>query len=269
VSTNLRALVVGDVIGQPGCRALFVGLPELVRKLGADLVIANGENAADGFGLTPDIAERMFKSGVHVITSGNHIWQKREIFPVLRTSDVLLRPENYPVLPGADAIPGKGHCIVIARDIPVLVVNLEGRVNLSPLRDPLQVGKSLLKQFRGKARFSIVDFHAESVDEKEALGLYLDGEASAVVGTHTHVQTADERILSGGTAYITDIGMSGPIDSVIGMKKETALARSLTQMPLKMEVQNSAAEIMGVLIELNVSSGKAVSIERVRQLSSV
>jgi metallophosphoesterase (TIGR00282 family) len=131
------------------------------------------------------------------------------------------------------------------------------------------VGRSLLKQFRGKARLSIVDFHAESVEEKEALGMYLDGEASAVVGTHTHVQTADERILSGGTAYITDIGMSGPADSVIGMKKETAVARSLTQMPLKMEVQNSAAEIMGVLIELDPSSGKALSIERVRQLSSV
>ena len=260
---------MGDVVGQPGCRALFIGLPELVHKLGADLVIANGENAADGFGLTPDIAERMFKSGVHVITSGNHIWQKREIFPVLQTNDMLLRPENYPVFSGADAIPGKGHCVVTVRDIPVLVVNLEGRVNLSPLRDPLQVGRSLLKQFRGKTRLSIVDFHAEAVEEKEALGLYLNGEASAVVGTHTHVQTADERILSGGTAYITDIGMSGPTDSVIGMKKETAVARSLTQMPLKMEVQNTTAEIMGVLIELDPGSGKAVSIERVRQLSTV
>ena len=266
---NLRVLVVGDVVGQPGCRALFVGLPELVRRLGADLVIANGENAADGFGLTPDIAERMFKSGVHVITTGNHIWQKREIFPLLSTSDTLLRPENYPVLLGADAIPGKGHCIVTVRDVPVLVINLEGRVNLSPLRDPLVVGRSLLKQFRSKARLSIVDFHAESVDEKEALGLYLDGEASAVVGTHTHVQTADERILSRGTAYITDIGMSGPTDSVIGMKKETAVARSLSQMPLKMEVQNTTAEIMGVLIELDLAKGRALSIERVRQLSSV
>ncbi len=256
-------------MGQPGCRALFVGLPDLVRRLSADLVIANGENAAEGFGLTPEIAERMFTSGVHVITSGNHIWQKREIFPLLKTNDMLLRPENYPVLPGADAIPGKGHCIVTVRDVPVLVINLEGRVNLSPLRDPLVVGKALLKQFRGKVRLSVVDFHAESVEEKEALGLYLDGDASAVVGTHTHVQTADERILPRGTAYITDIGMSGPTDSVIGMKKETAVTRSLTQMPLKMEVENTAAEIMGVLIELDPGSGKAVSIDRVRQLSTV
>ena len=269
MAETVRVLVVGDVVGQPGCRALFIGLPDLVRRLGVDLVIANGENAADGFGLTPDIAERMFKSGVQVITSGNHIWQKREIFPVLQMNDAVLRPENYPVIQGAGAIPGKGHCLVTVRDLPVLVLNLEGRVNLSPLRDPLQVGKSMLKQFRGRARVSIVDFHAESVDEKEALGLFLDGEASAVIGTHTHVQTADERILSGGTAYITDIGMTGPSDSVIGMKKDTAIARGLSQMPLKMEVQNSAAEIMGVLVEIDAASGKALRIERVRQPSAV
>jgi 2',3'-cyclic-nucleotide 2'-phosphodiesterase len=265
----LKALILGDVVGQPGCRALFIGLPDLVRKYGAELVVANGENAADGFGLTPDIAERMFKSGVHVITSGNHIWQKREIYPLLSTSDTLLRPENYPVIQGPGAIPGKGHCIVTVRDVPVLVINLEGRVNLSPLRDPLQVGKALLKQFRSKVKAAIVDFHAESVEEKEALGLYLDGEASIVVGTHTHVQTADERILPGGTAYITDIGMTGPSESVIGMKTETAIARSLTQMPLKMEVQNSKAEIQGIYVEIDTSNGKVTKLERVRQLSSV
>ncbi len=269
MAENLRVLILGDVVGQPGCRALFVGLPDLARKLRADLVIANGENAADGFGLTPEIAERMFKSGVHVITSGNHIWQKREIYPLLKTSDTLLRPENYPVISGPDAIPGKGHCIVTVRDLPVLVLNLEGRVNLSPLRDPLQIGKSILKQYRSRTRISIVDFHAEAVEEKEALGLFLDGEASAVIGTHTHVQTADERILPGGTAYITDIGMTGPTESVIGMRRETALTRSLTQMPLKMEVQNSTAEIWGVLVEIDPSSGKAARIERVRQLSTV
>ncbi len=270
MTRNLKALILGDIIGQPGCRALFVGLPDLARRLAADLVIANGENAADGFGLTPDIAERMHACGVHVITSGNHIWQKRDIYPLLQTSDTLLRPENYPVIAGAGAIPGKGHCIVTVReDIPVLVINLEGRVNLSPLRDPIQVGKSLLKQFRSKVRAVIVDFHAEAVEEKEALGLSLDGEVSAVVGTHTHVQTADERIFPGGTAYITDIGMTGPVDSVIGMKKETAISRSLTQMPLKMEVQNSTAEINGVLVEVDLATGAAVKIERIRQLSSV
>jgi 2',3'-cyclic-nucleotide 2'-phosphodiesterase len=246
-----------------------MGLPDLARRMSADLVIANGENAADGFGLTPEIAARMFSTGVTVITSGNHIWQKREIWPMLQTSDTLLRPENYPIIGGAGAIPGKGHCIVTVRDVPVLVINLEGRVNLSPLRDPLQVGTALVKQFRSKVKAAFVDFHAEAVEEKEALALHLDGEVSAVVGTHTHVQTADERIMDGGTAYITDIGMTGPVDSVIGMKREIAVSRSLTQMPLKMEVQSTAAEIQGVLVEVDVSTGKAVSIERVRQLSAV
>jgi len=269
VAHTLRVLVIGDVVGQPGCRALFVGLPELARRVTADLVIANAENAAEGFGLTPEIAERIRASGVHVITSGNHIWQKREIYPTLATTDTLLRPENYPVLSGAAAIPGKGHCIVTVRDTAVLVINLEGRVNLSPLRDPIQVGKALLKQFRSRVKAVIVDFHAEAVEEKEAVALSFDGEVSAVVGTHTHVQTADERILPGGTAYITDIGMTGPVDSVIGMKRETAVTRSLTQMPLKMEVQNSPAEIQGVLIEIDLDTGKALKIERVRQRSSV
>jgi 2',3'-cyclic-nucleotide 2'-phosphodiesterase len=269
VTRSLKALILGDIVGQPGCRALFVGLPELARRLEADLVIANGENAADGFGLTPEIAEKMRASGVHVITSGNHIWQKKDIYPVLQTTDTLLRPENYPVIQGAGAIPGKGHCIVTVRDTAVLVINLEGRVNLSPLRDPIQVARALLKQFRSRVKAAIVDFHAESVDEKEALALSLDGEVSVVVGTHTHVQTADERILPRGTAYITDIGMTGPVDSVIGMKKETAVSRSLTQMPLKMEVQNSTAEIQGVIVDIDLATGCATRIERIRQLSSV
>ncbi len=278
MARTLTALVLGDVVGAPGCRALFIGLPDLARRLGADLVIANGENAADGFGLTPGIADRMFTAGVHVITSGNHIWQRREIWPVLATNDMVLRPENYPKPERAGAgrasdpppVPGKGHCIVTVRDLPILVVNLEGRVNLSPLRDPFPVGRSLLRQMRARARMAIVDFHAEAVEEKEALALWLDGEASAVVGTHTHVQTADERILPGGTAYITDAGMTGPTAGVIGMRRETAIARSLTQMPLKMEVDSaSPAEIQGVLLELDPSSGKAVRIERVRQASPV
>ena len=269
MAETLKALILGDIVGQSGCRALFIGFSDLVRRLGADLVVANAENAAEGYGLTPEIAERLFKSGVHVLTSGNHIWQKREIFLSLQTNDFLLRPENYPVLPAPNTVPGKGHCIVTIRDMPVLVINLEGRVNLSPLRDPFQVAKSILKQFHGRATISIIDFHAEAVEEKEALGVFLDGQTSAVVGTHTHVQTADERILPHGTAYITDIGMTGCVDSVIGMKKETAILRSLSQMPLKLEVDNSPAEIMGVLVEINCSTGKAIRIERVRQRSPV
>lgn len=264
MADKLRALILGDVVGQPGCRALFVGLAGLVRGYRADLVVVNGENAADGFGMTPEIADRFFKTGVHVVTSGNHIWQRREILPTLQTNDCLLRPENYP-----SGVPGKGHCLLTAREMPVLVVNLEGRVNLSPLRCPFTVGKSIVKQFKSKARVIIVDFHAESVDEKEALGIFLDGEVSALVGTHTHVQTADERILRNGTAYISDIGMIGPTDSVIGMRRETAILRCLSQMPLKMEVQNSQAEIMGVFVEIDAVSGKATHIERVREKSAV
>ncbi len=261
---QLRVLAVGDVVGQPGLRALFTGLGDLVRRLGADLVVANAENAADGFGLDPASADRLFACGVHVITSGNHIWQRREIWPMLDARAELLRPENYP--PGA---PGHGHVVVTVKDTPVQVLNLEGRVNLSPLRDPFAVGRSAIRQGRGKSRICIVDFHAESVEEKEALAAWLDGEASAVVGTHTHVQTADERILAKGTAYLSDIGMTGPVDGVIGMRRDTAIHRSLSQMPLKMTVQEGPAEIQGCLVTVDVRSGRATAIERVRERSAV
>ena len=264
MADTLRVLAIGDVVGQPGLRALFAGLGDLVRRLDADLVVANAENAAEGFGLDPVAAERLFACGVHVITSGNHIWQRREILPMLEVREELLRPENYP--PG---VPGHGHCIVTVKDTPVAVLNLEGRVNLSPLRDPFAVGRSVLRQARGKARVCVVDFHAESVEEKEALAAWLDGEAAAVYGTHTHVQTADERILAKGTAYVSDIGMTGPIDGVIGMRRDTAIHRSLSQMPLKMEVQEGPSEIQGCLIAVDARTGRATAIERVREPSAV
>ena len=264
MADTLRVLAVGDVVGQPGLRALFTGLGDLVRRTGADLVVANAENAADGFGLEPAGAERLFACGVHVITSGNHIWQRREIWPMLETRAELLRPENYP--PG---VPGHGHCIVTVKDTAVLVLNLEGRVNLSPLRDPFATGRSVLRQARGKARVAIVDFHAESVEEKEALAAWLDGEAAAVIGTHTHVQTADERLLPKGTAYLTDIGMTGPVEGVIGMRRDTAIHRALSQMPLKMVVQEGPSEIQGCLVTVDARTGRATAIERVRERSAV
>jgi metallophosphoesterase (TIGR00282 family) len=264
MADTLRILAIGDVVGQPGLRALFAGLGDLVRRLGADLVVANAENAADGFGLDPAAADRLFACGVHVITSGNHIWQRREILPMLDARPELLRPENYPT-----GVPGHGHCIVTVKDTPVIVLNLEGRVNLSPLRDPFTAGRSVLRQARGKARIGVVDFHAESVEEKEALAAWLDGEAAAVFGTHTHVQTADERILPKGTAFIADIGMTGPVEGVIGMRRETAIHRSLSQMPLKMAVQEGPAEIQGCLIAVDVRSGRATAIERIRERSAV
>jgi metallophosphoesterase (TIGR00282 family) len=264
MADTLRILAIGDVVGQPGLRALFAGLGDLVRRTGADLVVANAENAADGFGLDPPGAERLFACGVHVITSGNHIWQRREIWPMLDTRAELLRPENYP--PG---VPGHGHCTVTVKDTPVLVLNLEGRVNLSPLRDPFAVGRSVLRQARRKSRVAVVDFHAESVEEKEALAAWLDGEAAVVFGTHTHVQTADERLLPRGTAYVTDIGMTGPVEGVIGMRRDTAIHRSLSQMPLKMIVQEGPAEIQGCLVTIDARAGRATAIERIRERSAV
>lgn len=264
MSSVLRALVLGDVVGQPGCRALFVSLQSLIRQYSADLVVANGENAAAGFGITPDIAEQMFTSGIHVITSGNHIWQKRDIYPMLENNPRLLRPSNYP-----QGVVGKGSCALEIKGQTVAVMNLQGRENLSTIQCPFRTGKEQAKKLREKAKIIIVDFHAESADEKESLGIYLDGQVSAVLGTHTHVQTADERILKHGTAYMTDLGMTGPSDSVIGISKEIAIDRSMTQMPLKMEVAENTAFVSGALLTLDCETGRALKIERVNQKSIV
>ena len=260
----LRALILGDVIGQPGCRALFFGLKKLIKATKADFVVVNGENAADGYGLTPELAERLFLSGVDVITSGNHIWQKQEIYPLLESENRILRPENYP-----NGVPGKGHCIVEKNGTKIAVLNLEGRVYLSNIRCPFRVGKELATRLQNITKIIILDFHAEWPEEKEALAIYLDGKISILAGTHTHVQTADERILPGGTGYITDIGMSGPAESVIGMKIETAVKRGLTQMPLKLEVAENPVEICGTLVEIDKSTGHSVSIKRIREKSSI
>jgi 2',3'-cyclic-nucleotide 2'-phosphodiesterase len=264
VTETFRVLLLGDVVGKPGCRALFACLPSLSRELAADMVVANAENAADGFGLTPEIAQGLFAAGVTVITSGNHIWQKREILPALDADGRILRPENYP-----QGVAGTGHWTGVVKDVSVFVLNLEGRVNLSPLRCPFVTGRALVRQMRSKAKVGIVDFHADCPQEKEALAIYLDGEISVLVGTHTHVPTADERVLPKGTAYITDLGMTGPVDSVIGMKKEIAVRRSINQMPLRNEVAETPAEIMGALVDVDARTGKALRIERVRRRSAL
>ncbi len=260
----VRALILGDIVGKPGCRALFIGLKGLIKRNSVDVVIANGENAAEGYGLTPEIARSIFQSGVDVITSGNHIWQKQEIFPLLDSEERLLRPENYP-----SGVPGHGSCLVEIGDVKIGVMNLEGRLQMSNIRCPFKVADHLIGKLKQVTNIILVDFHAEIPEEKEALGYYLDGRVSAVVGTHTHVQTADERILPGGTAYITDIGMTGPADSVIGMKVEDALRRSLTQMPIRMEVADKPADIMGVVVEIEIPSGRARSIKRIKERSIV
>lgn len=262
MAREITALLLGDIVGQPGCRAVFIRLKSLIKKYHSDIVIANGENAADGFGITPEIMEQLFSSGVDVITSGNHIWQKKEIFSYFDTQERLLRPANYP-----KEAPGHGYCEVEVKGVKVAVINLQGRDRLSPIDCPFHVGKNILKKL--KSRIRIVDFHAEAPDEKEALAYYLDGSVSAVVGTHTHIQTADERILEKGTAFITDIGMTGPVNTVIGMDIPTAIKRALTQLPLKMEVPDEPAEIRGVLLRIDEETGKTLSIERVHDVLSL
>jgi metallophosphoesterase (TIGR00282 family) len=254
----IRVFLVGDVVGRSGCRALFMSLQSLVKETRADAVIANGENAADGLGLTPDLAEGMFKSGVDVITSGNHIWQKREILPLLDSEARLLRPENYP-----SGVPGHGSCVVNKKGVELAVLNLQGRQSMHSLRCPFVVGLEQARRLRNRTKVLVVDFHAEASEEKEALCLYLDGSVSAVIGTHTHVQTADERILPQGTACLTDVGMTGPASGVIGMKAEISINRALTQIPYKMEVADEESVVSGVLVEVDVATGRSLSITRV------
>lgn len=264
MAKTINVLVLGDVFGNPGIRALYVALTSLRKEHKADLVVTNGENAADGLGITPEQAEQLFGCGIDAITSGNHIWHKREIIELLESDRPIIRPANYP-----PAAPGKGEAVVETRGVSVGVLNLQGRVRLSTVDCPFRTGRDAVKRLRERCDVVLVDFHAEETEEKEALAFYLDGLASAVVGTHTHVQTADERILPGGTGYISDIGMTGPSDSVIGSAKEVSMRRSLTQMPIKMEVSQTPAVIHGVKLVFDVEDGTARSIERIRKESLV
>ena len=241
-----------------------MALPTLVKKYSADIVIVNGENAEEGFGITPAILEKLLSAGVHVITSGNHIWQQKEIYPLLDSTPQFLRPHNYP-----KGAPGHGFYIGEHRGQKYAVLNLEGRVRMNNLLCPFSSAKDVLRRLRQETRIIIVDFHAEEPEEKEALGLYLDGEVSVVFGTHTHVATADERILPGGTAYITDIGMCGPPGGVIGFPAAAAVQRVLTQMPLKNEALDEPACLCGITVEIDGESGKALKIERVKHQSMV
>ncbi|MBQ7746349.1 MAG: TIGR00282 family metallophosphoesterase [Spirochaetia bacterium] len=257
---TINILFLGDIIGQPVNRAVFFNLKNLIKKYNADFTVINGENSADGFGLLPAAADQFFQSGADVITTGNHVWQKSELYPYLDEKDAVLRPANFPA-----GVPGHGSCIVEKHGVKIAVMNLQGRENMSTIDCPLRCGKELAKKLKKETPVILVDFHAESSSEKEALGCWLDGQVSALVGTHTHVQTADERILKGGTAYITDVGMTGPEESVIGTIKEISIERSLTQMPLKMEIADLPVTFCGVLIKIDVQSGRSVSIERLAE----
>jgi len=254
----LKVLFIGDIIGEPGRKMVRAQMPALKQTHRPDLVIANGENSAGGFGITPDIADELFFLGIDVLTSGNHVWDKKEIEPYLASQGRLLRPANYP-----EENPGTGSVIVTTDSgEKAAVLNMEGRVYMSNLADPFRVGERELARLKKETNVVIVDFHAEATSEKIALAWHLDGKASAIIGTHTHVQTADERILPGGTAFITDAGMTGPLDSVIGVKKEQAIARFLTQTPHRFEIPKGPVTLCAVIVDIDAASGKARTIER-------
>ena len=258
----VRFVVIGDIVGRPGRRALRRLLPGLLHETGAEMVIANGENAAGGNGITRAVAAELFGAGVDVITTGNHVWDQKEALELLDEEARILRPANYPA-----GTPGQGWQVYRTRSgRAVAIVNLAGRVFQADLDCPFRLAHALVEEIRPRTPIILIDFHAEATSEKQAFAWYMDGRVSAVVGTHTHVQTSDARVLPGGTAYITDLGMTGPRDSVIGVKKELVIRKFLTQMPVRFEVAGGAVQMDGVVIDVDAETGRALDIRAVRCL---
>lgn len=253
----MKVLFIGDIVGKPGRRAVRELLPVLRQQFQPDLVIANGENAAGGIGITPKVADELYGLGIDFLTMGNHVWDKKEAVSFLDEEPRIIRPLNYP--PGT---PGRGSATVISRNgVKVGIINVAGRV-FSPISVdcPFRLALAEAARLKTETPILVVDFHAEATSEKVALGWYLDGEVSAVIGTHTHVQTADARILPRSTAYITDVGMTGPMNSVIGVSTELIIQRFLTQMPVKFQVAKGPAQVSGVSIDIDLR-GRATEIE--------
>ena len=255
----MKILFIGDIVGKPGRRAVRELLPGIVKDHDVDFVIANCENAASGFGVTKEIVEELLHDEIHVLTSGNHIWDKKDILDFIDDYENLLRPANYP-----DVNPGRGTVIkpAVSGEM-VAVINLEGRVFMRALDCPFKKAKEEVGKVKGRARIVVVDMHAEATSEKKALGWFLDGEVTAVLGTHTHVQTADEEVMPGGTAYITDVGMTGPFDSVIGIKTDTILERFLSQVPNRFDVAKKDIRLQGVVIDADEKTGRSRAITRI------
>jgi len=261
VDIPFRILFIGDILGQPGRHAVKEKLPELIQEFSPQLVLANGENAAAGFGITPPLVEELLDLGIAVLTSGNHIWDKKEIISYLseHADGRLLRPANFPT-----QTPGHGLYLgSTPSGVPYAVLNLQGRVFMPSLDCPFRTADALLASIPPEVKIRIVDMHAEATSEKLALGWYLDGRVTAVLGTHTHVPTADEKVLPKGAAYITDLGMTGPYDSIIGMEKESVIKKFLDQMPARFEVARGDVRLCGALIEANPADGRALSIRRI------
>ncbi|MDR1603848.1 MAG: TIGR00282 family metallophosphoesterase [Gracilibacteraceae bacterium] len=255
-------LFVGDIVGRPGRGAVCELLPVLREEYDDPLVVANAENASGGRGLTAENAAELYAAGIHLITMGNHVWDNRKIFDFIGADPRIIRPANYPV--GA---PGRGQTIVTHHGRKVGVLNLSGRVFMTPLDNPFTLAGPAVAQLRRETPLVLLDFHAEATSEKQAMGWFLDGKLSAVLGTHTHVQTSDARILPGGTAFITDVGMTGPADSVLGMKKEIIVNSFLTQLPTRFEVaEGNKRQFNAVCLTLDEQTGKAERIETVQRL---
>ena len=253
----MNILFIGDIFGSPGRRMVADHLEDIVKTNSIDLVIANAENSAGGFGITPSIAEDLFGLGIDVLTSGNHVWDKRDIYEYLRRQPRLLRPANYPEAPGQGAI-----AIRARNGVECAVLNLQGRTYMTPIDCPFRTADRLLGGFDTAIKVKFVDFHAEVTSEKMAMGWYLDGRVSAVIGTHTHIPTADTRILPGGTAYQTDCGMTGPYGSVIGVETGPILQKFLTGLPVRMEAAKQSPELHAVILDVDESTGFARAIRR-------
>jgi 2',3'-cyclic-nucleotide 2'-phosphodiesterase len=259
---SINILFIGDIVGSLGRRAVRELLPDIKRKHSVNVVIANGENSAHGYSITEKIYHELLEMGVDAITMGNHLWEKKEIFSKISNMDYLVRPANYP--PGA---PGRDHLFLEVAGIKIGVVNLLGRVFMQCMDCPFQSADKLIPTVREKAKIIIVDMHAEATSEKTAMGYFLDGKVTAVIGTHTHVMTADERILPNGTAYLSDAGMCGALDSIIGMTKEPIIKRFVTQMPDKFEPNDTGPALFNaVLIKIDAETGKAMEINRINKV---
>jgi metallophosphoesterase (TIGR00282 family) len=257
---SIRILAIGDIVGTPGRTVVQDRLPEITRQQGIDFVVANGENAVSGSGITVKIRDKLLGSGIDVITTGDHIWRRMEVVPGLETGGRLLRPENYP-----RNCPGRGLTIVEARNgVKVAVINALGRLFMDPIDCPFQAVDQAVEEARRTTQVILVDFHAEATSEKVAMGWYLDGRVTAVWGTHTHVQTADERVLPKGTAYVTDLGMTGSHHSVLGRRIEPVLQKLVRQLPARFEVADQDLRISGIIVTANEQTGKATDIRRIQ-----
>lgn len=253
----MKVLFIGDVVGTAGIHMVEQYVPLLKKKYKPQVTVINGENAASGRGITEDIYKRLLKAGADVITMGNHTWDNRDIFEFIDTADKLIRPANFPV----DTTPGKGMHFVKVNQVELAVINMQGRVFMSDLDDPFRKVDELIEEAQKRTSLIFMDFHAETTSEKQAMGWYVDGRVSAVVGTHTHIQTNDARILKDGTAYLTDAGMTGPYDGLLGMKRDQVLRRFLTNLPTRFEVdEDGRTQLSGCILELNDLDGTAKSI---------